>query len=761
MKKGYRGIVWVLLLALVMTLFPVSAFAEQSKPKEYSILISDTKDIREARVLSDGKELYMDAETYSAVTHYTLEQVERVYAFSRGAKKVALNTEKSTMTISPMNHEESIHVISKGDKVYFPASVLLPWMNVGCQVNRGILYIVSDKVSLWDAVNNLNYSDYLFNIYNEAGDSAWTVAGLVSMVTVDTVIHLRLDRFIPADKDLKSVFKGNSMYDYSVYKDALVHAGMQENLAAEGVEEFTDGCISINNALDNLEEYYGFDYDAAQGSLRAAIEEMGLGSELAEQAYQATERFQDLSRGLTVFETVNEYMGIYSMMKMLEFYAESDWEYREYLHWLRDQGTSNGLFDRALGKVTEVLDNKVNILYQQLTKSIIRILELLPAEAAEMIANKTKNEALKEMCSVFQSEALKSFDHSMLYTRIFYNTVIPISDGFEGMAKIGVCSKVQDHVWNLSESMLMGCEYTLEDLMKIRQGYIMALRTSKGMYSAVQSTIDVKVLGMIPVFNGEGLLDGQFQKINDKIRQLIASKDAERNDSSEGKTEMTQALVDMFPEIEYEEIIEIDLKHLDLSYIQSVLGAFGKIGKSGPTDSQAVYGIQDMVDIGYNGIETNREGMRQADGPNLKDYIPYESGEILLPGATYTQYFDIVKMDDYQRAIKEITGLSVSKKKIISCINEYQPDNCDDGKGRLLLWPNNGRGCYFGILIEDYRQKKSVLEVDYQILFYGPWMGDDELDQDLVTGQESRRATFAPNPAGAKYPFRILSNQIR
>ena len=151
-------------------------------------------------------------------------------------------------------------------------------------------------------------------------------------------------------------------------------------------------------------------------------------------------------------------------------------------------------------------------------------------------------------CASLSGTFFGSAELYMGISKLFYSYVIPVASGFEGMAKAGIIENIQDTCWSHART-LRSEPITADKIILIRQNLLTALQASKMNYTANQDMMDVRILGLIPVFQSEGLLDSQIQKIEKAIMELIASSAYSMNDSIEGKDEYQKSLLTLFAQL--------------------------------------------------------------------------------------------------------------------------------------------------------------------------------------------------------------------
>lgn len=575
MHRKRIGISSLLILSLLLQLIliPVNA-SEASTPQPTYLRIFNGNTEETYTVLYLDNEVYFPAESYEKLTNYTLISGNGTYGYQLGSKTIVINVQKREMQIPAQQYTGKIGNIITLDGIdYLPASELLPWMNVACNVHNGVLEIVPDGVSIWEIINELTYSDYMFNIYTEYGDSFSSKAGLSAMIAFDTIIHLRWDRLIPKDGTISGSSKGNSLYDYECYKSALVKIAENDSFSGEKAQQNIKNAVNVNKGLDALSKVFGFDMDSAQVNIDNFIRESGMGDDIAEQVYELTETWQFLRTGVRTYSQVSKYLDIFTILKTYELTVETDEEYRTYLHWLLEQGTDNILLDDAISDTIKNLDHNEGVIHAMFLQLGSALVEDLPGEIVDAIVNNSMNDTLINAYNFYTDSIFTSLKTYMGIADFVYSKIIPISSGFEGAAKSGVIETIQDYCWNLANG-LQRQEMTTENIARIRQSYLCALKSSKMNYEALQDLIDVKAFGKITIFDGENLLNYKIAAIDEKILELLASGDATENDSIEGKDDYQRNLRTIFAELETTKQATADVTLDELLPLLELLNSF-------------------------------------------------------------------------------------------------------------------------------------------------------------------------------------------
>lgn len=603
MRRKQIGISSLLILSLLLQLIfvPVNA-SEASTLQPIYLRIFNGNTEETYTVLCSDNEVYFPAESYEKLTNYTLTSGDGTYGYRLGRKTIVVNVQKREMQIPAQQYTGKLsNIITLDSTDYLPASELLPWMNVACNVHNGVLEIIPDGISMWEVIDDLSYSEYMFNIYEEYGDSTSSIAGLSAMIAFDTIIHLRWDRLIPNDGTISGASKGNSLYDYECYKSALVKIAENDPFSGEKAQQNIKSAIKVNKGLDTLSEVFGFDMDRAQVNIDNFIRESGMGDDIAEQVYAFTETWQFLRDGVRAYGQISKYLDIFTILKTYELTVETDAEYRTYLQWLSEQGTDNIMLDDAISDTIKTLDRNEGVIHAMFLQLGSALVEDLPGEIVEAIVNHSMNDALIDAYNFYTDSIFTSLKTYMGIADFVYSTIIPISSGFEGAAKSGVIETIQDYCWNLA-SGLQRQEMTAENIAHIRQSYLCALKASKINYEALQDLIDVKAFGKITIFDGEGLFNHKLSAIDEKILQLIASGDATENDSIEGKDDYQRNLRTMFAQLETTNHPAENVTLDELLPLLELLNSFYAETYGAEVNwSESFYRVYENEDAAYNG----------------------------------------------------------------------------------------------------------------------------------------------------------------
>lgn len=550
MNLAKRVLSTLLSVAMFVSLLAIPVKAEETAFEKVQIKISNGDNITTYPAIYDKGDIFLPASTYGLISRYTYSVGSDNIGYTLGSKIIAINPQSQQMQIPILKVNTSIPIIAFEGETYISASSILPWLNVECNVNEGILEIIPDGFSLWEAVDNLEYQDYMFNLYEEYGDSVSSIAGLTAWSVFDTVLNLRWDRLVPADGTIAGAANGGSVYEYECYKEALISIAQYDPFTYANAETIIKSAVTVNKGLDKIEEVFGVDEEKIQVDLDSYLMELGTDAETMEMFYDLAETWQTIREGIKGYEQISKYMSILSVLKTYELVIETDTEYRDYLNWILESGVEFGgnqtVFENAVKTTLKSLDENTGVLYSYYIELGSQLLADMPQTVMDAIINNFDiSDEFLQGWSAYEKSIWGSIGQYMAVARLVYGKILPFAEGAEGMAKSSVIEYIQDYCWGIANSLSHG-ELTAETISHIRQSYIVSLKAARLNFEAQQETMDVKLLGVLPIINGEGLLDYKFDRIDEKLLQLLASADSTLNDSIDGKLEYTLKLKDLF-----------------------------------------------------------------------------------------------------------------------------------------------------------------------------------------------------------------------
>lgn len=618
---------WTWILTFCLTLCLLSPMSTQASDyQEITIQVFNGNADKEYSALYLADELYFSAEDFQTITRYRFTETENSLSYQRGEKRIVVNKTTGEYHIFGPGMKGTVQVVVHNGTIYLPASELLPWMNVHCAVEDGVLQVIPDNASIWDALDGLTYEDYAFNLYQEFGDSTSSVVGLSAMTVFDTVINLRFDRLIPVDISTDGGFGMTTLYDYECYINTLTYLLKDEKTFGERLEGDLGKYGKWNSYLDDILEKTGIDEKKIQLAIDDYYRICG-DTETGELLYDGTQTWLYVREFFRDYDKVAKYMDVFLVLKLCEVVMETDYEYKEYIQWLSGRETGNAVFDKALAETSRLLNENEGIILAYYLNLFSKVAEEIPDTVVNAIANNTMNDTVINLCNSYKSGFFGSLNQYMSIAKIIYSTIIPVTKGYEAIAKVNVTETIQDYCWQLAAKLEQG-EMTQENIARVRQSYLTALRTSRMAFEGKQEIMDLKLFGVITVLDGEGLLDGFLKRLDEKVLELTASVDATENDSVEGKTEYTEELKQMF-----RELMESSNRDPQTGDNQVVLLAYAKMLQNG---------VWLRLDNGdqipashYSLLDMNADGCSEIIVFAVDNYVPtfeiytYTDGDVL------------------------------------------------------------------------------------------------------------------------------------
>lgn len=175
----------ILTLGLVLALLPQTALAA---PEATVITVRQAGTIaslnlvdgvRSLAVYVNGyDDLLISGEDLEESTGFTYENNGKTATFTRGTKTIEVDLSDGDMYPvlggTELSRKECIsEPMQVGDRWYFSAASLLPWLNVSCDVEDGDLVILPDDYSFWDIWGELDLADYELSYGDVATEFAW------------------------------------------------------------------------------------------------------------------------------------------------------------------------------------------------------------------------------------------------------------------------------------------------------------------------------------------------------------------------------------------------------------------------------------------------------------------------------------------------------------------------------------------------------------------------------------------------------------
>ena len=257
MNKLFKCVISVIISVVIMVnCFPMVTYADKNKFISIYVKVYDEKEDQAVTVqykAIEGKDdILFSGEDLSYLTGYEYAVNRDVATFTRGAKTITIDLKENTLecfkSVSTTALENE--VVSEDDILYYPAAEMLPWLNVSCEIDDGVLYIFPDLVSVWDFISEFDeeMDSFLFDFETCCEeldiDSTWT----------QTLSFLRSNGISGIAKHM--IWIPGTAHSYGAYEDyydIFVEMVEQTDSVIEVYEEMTD-LGKIANATFSLVE---------------------------------------------------------------------------------------------------------------------------------------------------------------------------------------------------------------------------------------------------------------------------------------------------------------------------------------------------------------------------------------------------------------------------------------------------------------------------------------------------------------------------
>lgn len=671
---------------LLVTAIPIGAFASTANSDMASIRVSDGASIHTYGVVLKDEEIHFSAEDLGRLTGCAFESGDGVYAYRLGKKIMVVDPASGEMEIPLLHHQERIGEAVEVDGVdYLPASKLLPWLNVECRVEDGVLLVERDAVSLWEAVEGLGNSSYTFSLYEDWGDDAWSVTSMAAMIVFDGFLNLRIERLMPTGQ-------GGTLYDYQCCVQALSELGAGEELFGADLLSDIQDQVSVNGELSTFGEFLGMSEADSVSGLSEPLLSAGLDRDAVDTVTGVGELWESV-RGilgdLQIKEALGDpdlfssYVDVFSAVRAYDLIVKTDNDYREYLEWMLEQGTGSGVFDLALSETLMRLDENRGVIYTLLAGFAEEMLSAFPDEALAALGGASLGEEAARVLGGC-SDALSAFGSLQAYTavsKIIFSAILPEAvSGYEGMAKASILQSIQDHCRSLANN-LQSSNLTVDNIERIRLSYLTSLRAARQLFVSQQESFDGSPLGaLFDAYNAEGLLDDRIVLIDAKIAQLVASAGSELNDSIDGKSDKSAALLSLFSQMDKMDAPKAGEREF-LAYLKD----------------HPKYNYYALVDVNLDGTpemlaaeQVDAEG--SSSFSNYVDLFVWKDGAVALAYGGLWSKYEHLSYDSRNRLIACSTGwpqvsayVYVGLDKTLSTIEEtVEFHYMDEGSGDVL-----------------------------------------------------------------------------
>ncbi len=244
-----KGLSWLLCAALLLALMPVKALA-QPEPSFIRIEICQTEKAPYT-VIASGSDLLFSGEDLAALSGYEYRCDGENAVFTRGCKTIRVDLgDNKLFPMEDLSLLSSVDltepVVQSGKRYYFSGSQLLPWLNVTCFAEDGVLYVVADAVSLWDFAEEFDPDQFAFDfeeVCSELGASSkWLKAAAYAR-----------NNGLGFVTDLVPVSLDFSYGTYKDYFDILDELFQNKESSVYAYDELIEGSERVQSSFDMIE----------------------------------------------------------------------------------------------------------------------------------------------------------------------------------------------------------------------------------------------------------------------------------------------------------------------------------------------------------------------------------------------------------------------------------------------------------------------------------------------------------------------------
>lgn len=690
----FKKFLSVLLSVIILTNLAPMVFATESYEEKTVKIHNGVAELSESVIEKDG-EIYANAESIAKIfkpyvntngkERFVIKENDINLVFNLGDKYVLFSKDKKTISTQPVNFTQKYSGTIVHKSMYFyPLSEILPWMNVECAVDNGVMVIKPDIKSVWEISKDMLADEKLkFNILNEMEDDAYTVAALVAAnVITDFIDILKFDipGFLKLDKGYE-----NSFYSLFNYYDAFIDMASDNFMASSEAEAFIEDIVTINKLNDSIKNVlFGTNKDV---DLPAILTEYNVDKSNWDSYIEMNQKFETMSKIATTASVVNDSLKV---LKAVETAAYVLPDYLDALESQKSNGADALAYNAALSKALKTLDTKKNALFVTLSDELVSFVVDKAVDVAGL--------------SVSFTSAVGCVD-------AFLSLVWPVNESADEITRLPIYYNIQTSAYKKATECKFNAT-SLENVHLMRVNYMLSLLASKQSYEAMQSVLNLIKQGQ--------LKDTDIERLNLKLTEIAFAESAEENDVICDKSDKSAEIKELFEDVSVAKTLRFNYdqygKYIGKA-VEEVLKDFPKANTFYSSEMlRNVIQVNDNVDLYYLNpndtsetpvissyvchvsdlypdISSGKSSMSKQEfekylGITMKYYSQEESHD---PGIAYTHkgYSFWVYSEDDGSIIFDKTVFWVSKE-IETEPQEVIADNFTDTYWRVAFGPTNG-----------------------------------------------------------------------
>lgn len=499
--------------------------------------------------------LYFPVSSIAAHTRYKFDkETETFYlkgqAKADAIKKVKLDRKSSSLVVLGQ-HYPVTDIIDYAGETYLPLTELLPLLNTYYWQHNTVLYVASDKLTLWDVLYKLELDKYVYDYFDrwkeEGANILWQE---ILGGTLNAIQDWRVDKLNPVNT------KGN-LNDYKDMLTSLV--GTYESDFTFIVDAYSELADANKEVRDIYENFYITGVDLTQDyELRYAMGSKSIPQQLYLNAF---------SQMLGYFD------GFYSKLDddedMLKLIYEDKW-------------ISSTNLDEAAKQVSEYYSGE---LFPVLSKLLVDLTVDGGAELSELVLESTLDGNKKQL-HAFKQRKLSTgawLKNAFKAKNLFLAVISLLTDVDKRAKDLSLIASWNDLI-SFSKNSYDGAfgkvKYgTVETPEQLRLALLLYLKASYGATTSVKSTLFLKQESL-KYYNNK--LDG-LSKI---IPQLHLVRAASFNDDYSTYTTRKDRLEESLAQVKYTSLKEdffynkfikgVAIKALIEDYLAGMMGDNGK-----------------------------------------------------------------------------------------------------------------------------------------------------------------------------------------
>jgi len=606
MKQIKRIISLCLILCICISGVQVSA---DNRYNEQSMEIESVSGTETYKVLNVDNRIYMSASDFGKITRYEYKEGPDNVLYTLGDKFVSVSKNEGKLSLPMQNYSTKCSkTVSYNSNTYIAMDELLPWLNVECSVADDKLIVTSDAISMWELADVLinNFETYKFNLYKDLGETNASSVGLVAAMMFDTILNVRFDRLIPGGD---SIFDSEgSLYDRECYRDLYIEMATDDTLASAQADKVIKKVFEINGNIGTIEEAFGVDAEEIRQYGDSYLAEFGIDEELSNKLDFLTNDWLEIRKALKGASKASKYFNPFKILKSYETALHTTNEYRDYLKDITYDSKQNSVMQTAIREASLRLDESKGAV-------ISAFIDL----GHELVVGKTEDIFEKIIETAFEGKTLGSIFLYLDLAKIFYSTIVPVSDGMSEMSKFIIYSNVSDYSWDKAYEYA-GKELTQDNIAFMCQSYMASLKSSKKAFEGMQTLFDSKAFGFSMFGNNDGLMDHRIEPTEEMLAQLALTSSCRENDSTENKDKKAKEIRELLSALvleNSEKTTEFDIEqHMGLWFytpfsdpkMEDLDGM--DIRKTGINEAEILYCDQltKIVFVGDNVAESERFG---------------------------------------------------------------------------------------------------------------------------------------------------------